>query len=143
MASEYKHTSTYSYSIANIEQGDMIEILVAGSTDVGLSKAHISATIVECEAFGSGEITIPPADDKGDGDDPFETVFKAEQYVDGTCNLSGVTIDVTGNLQIGDVFQNKGKCFIVTGLSGSNTGINITSTLFPNCEQCRQLVPNP
>jgi hypothetical protein len=88
MVSEYKHTRTYSYTIANIQQGDMIEILIAGSTDVYISKAHISATIVECEAFGSGEITIPPADDKGD--DPKPKLYNYYSVLNCASDTSGV-----------------------------------------------------
>ena len=138
MASEYPVSRTYTYTTALLPD-ETLEIRVKGDTSLTINKAHLTIIVNDCEANGSGEITIlPPSDGGGD---PRETVFTAEQYADGTCNLSGNTIDVTGNLQIGDVFQDKGRCFVVTGPSGSSTGINITSTLFLDCEACNQLVP--
>ena len=138
MASEYPVSRTYTYTTGLLPD-ETLEIRVKGDTSLTINKAHLTIIVNDCEANGSGEITIlPPSDGGGD---PRETVFTAEQYVDGSCNLSGNTIDVTGNLQIGDVFQDKGRCFVVTGPSGSSTGINITSTLFLDCEACNQLQP--
>ena len=138
MASEYPVSRTYTYT-TGLQADETVEIRVKGDTSLTINKAHLSIIVNDCEANSSGEITIMPADVRG-GDDPIETVYTAEQYQDGNCNLSGNTIDVTGNLQIGDVFQDKGRCYIVTGLSGRTTGIRIDST-FTNCEQCNQLTP--
>ncbi len=137
MASEYPVSRTYTYTTGLLPD-DTLEIRVKGDTSLTISKAHLTIIVNDCEANSSGEITILPADDGGD--DPKVTVFRAEKYADGTCNLSGITLDVTGNLQIGDVFQDKGSCYIVTGISESIDGILINST-FSDCEQCNQIQP--
>ena len=58
MVSEYKTTRTYTYQIANLGQGDRVEVLVSGSTDVRVTKGALIVTAVDCEAFGAGEVVL-------------------------------------------------------------------------------------
>ena len=137
MVSDYPVSRTYTYTTVLLPD-ETLEIRVKGNTSLRINKAHLTIIVNDCEANGSGEITILPAD--GRGDLLLANIFTAEQYVQETCNLSGVTIAVTGNIEIGDVFQSNGKCYLVIGTSGSSTGINITST-YASCEQCNQITP--
>lgn len=139
MASEYPVSRTYTYTTGLLPD-ETLEIRVKGDTSLTINKAHLTIIVNDCEANGSGEITILPPSDGG-GDRP--TVYVATEYGSGTCILSGNTIEVEGNFSIGNIFQYRGKCYEITALSKNLSGITDTVSLFPNCEQCNQFVVGP